>query len=180
MLDWHKTSFSLLQFPSLSGFVPFHSLSQPSPQSSGFFRGSHCRLQFCQQIKHILLLVVLVNGASFLSIPHLAVAFVLRVAIRKFLGFPGFFLRWIMATARLQQTFTFLKQTLIRVVHKTDSALYFLRPSLALTDRHDDERTFLGSALCAEQSGFLVGDVKEKGRQFAFLDAFIDAGARSE
>src|ERR1039458_10361527 len=132
MLDWHKTSFSLLQFPSLSGFVPFHSLSQPSPQSSGFFRASHCRLQFCQQIKHILLLVVIVNRASFLLIFHLPVALVLRVAFGKFSGFPSFLLRRLIPAARLQQTFTFLKQTLIRVVHKTDSALYLLRPSLAL------------------------------------------------
>src|SRR5208337_4382768 len=107
MLDCHKTSFFLLQFPSLVCLVPFHSLSQPSPQSSGFFRGSHCRLQFGQQIKHILLLVVLVNGASFLSIPHLPVAFVLRVTFGEFSCFFGFLLRRLIPAARLQQTLTF-------------------------------------------------------------------------
>src|SRR5208337_4646921 len=108
MLDCHKTSFFLLQFPSLVFLVPFHSLSQPSPQSSGFFRGSHCRLQFSQQIKHILLLVVLENGASFFLIFHLPVALVLWVAFGEFHCFFGFLFRWLIPTARLQQPFTFL------------------------------------------------------------------------
>jgi hypothetical protein len=46
-------------------------------------------------------------------LPHLPVAFVLRVTFGEFPCFSGFLLRWLIPTTRLQQTFTFLKQTLI-------------------------------------------------------------------
>ena len=38
-------------------------------------------------------------------------------------------------------------------------------------------RPLLGFAFCPKQRGFLAGDVKEKGGQFALLDAFVDARA---
>src|ERR1700690_3995470 len=176
MLDWHKTSFLLLQFPSLVCLVPFHPLAQPFAKRSSFFWRCHRRLQFLLHINPVLLQIFLV--AAVIPIFHLTAALVLGVLVHKFIGFLFFFRTgWLVSTAFPQQACAFEERRLVRVIHKSNFAFHILCPRLAFADRHENKGTFFGHTFCPKWPCFFMGDVKEKGRQFALFDAFMDASA---